>query len=147
MDSLLSIIKSVHYFIMITLLVFLLFTIVKFAFKKSDHSPFGKMEDKTTLLIFIFSHIQLLLGLVLLFVGPMSNNFANMGEVMKNSYLRMMTVEHPLTMIIGVALITIGRIKMKKKPEAEDKFKTIIIFYSIALILFLSRIPWSHLNG
>ncbi|MGB0390438.1 MAG: hypothetical protein ACPGRC_05625 [Salibacteraceae bacterium] len=147
MESLVSTFRTTHYFLMVALLVFLIFTIGKFAFKKSDGSPFGAMEDKTTLLVLILSHIQLLIGLFLLFVGPMSNNFANMGGVMKDSYLRMMTVEHPLTMIIGVALITIGRVKMKKKPEAEAKFKTIIIFYSIALVLFLSRIPWSHLNG
>lgn len=147
MESLVSTFRTTHYFLMVALLVFLIFTIGKFAFKKSDGSPFGAMEDKTTLLVLILSHIQLLIGLFLLFVGPMSNNFANMGEVMKDSYLRMMTVEHPLTMIIGVALITIGRVKMKKKSEAEAKFKTIIIFYSIALVLFLSRIPWSHLNG
>ena len=147
MESLFSTFRTAHYFLMVALLVFLIFTIGKFAFKKSDGSPFGAMEDKTTLLVFILSHIQLLLGLFLLFVGPMSNNFSHMGDVMKDSYLRMMTVEHPLTMIIGVTLITMGRIKMKKKPEAADKYKTIIIFYSIALVLFLSRIPWSHLNG
>lgn len=147
MDALISTFKTTHYFLMVALLVFLLFTIGKFAFKKSDGSPFGAMEDKTTLLVLILSHIQLLVGLVLLFAGPMSQNFSNMGGVMKDSYLRMMTVEHPLTMIIGVALITIGRVKMKKKLEASDKYKTIIIFYSIALVLFLSRIPWSHLNG
>lgn len=147
MDSLFTIFKTTHYYLMVALLVFLIFTIGKFAFKKSDKSPFGDMEDKTTLVVFILSHIQLLVGLFLLFVGPMSNNFSHMGDIMKDSYLRMMTVEHPLTMIIGVAMITIGRIKMKKKPEADAKYKTIIIFYAIALVLFLSRIPWSHLNG
>lgn len=147
MDSLISTFRSTHYFLMVALLVFLIFTIGKFAFKKSDGSKFGNMEDKTTLLVLILSHIQLLIGLTLLFMGPMADNFADMGAVMKNSYLRMMTVEHPLTMIIGVALITIGRVKIKKKEDDGAKFKTIIIFYSIALVLFLSRIPWSHLNG
>ncbi len=147
MESLFSTFKTTHYFLMVALLVFLIFTIGKFAFKKSEKAPFGAMEDKTTLLVLILSHIQLLIGLFLLFVGPMSNNFSNMGAAMKDSYLRMMTVEHPLTMIIGVALITIARVKMKKKPDADTKYKTVIVFYSIALVLFLSRIPWSHLNG
>ena len=147
MESFFALLKSTHYFMMVALLIFLLFTIGKFAFKKSSGEPFGTMEDKTTLLVMILAHLQLLIGLTLLFMGPTSAHFANMGEVMKDSYLRMMVVEHPLTMIIGVTMITIGRIKLKKKTEASDKFKTTIIFFAIGLVLFLSRIPWSHLNG
>ena len=129
------------------LLVFTLFTLGKFFMKSRSDEPFGVMEDKTTLLVMILSHIQLLLGLILLFVGPMSDNFSDMGAVMKNSQLRMMIVEHPLTMIIGVAMITIGRISLKKKTTDEAKFKTAIIFFSIALVLFLIRIPWNNLHG
>lgn len=147
MDTFFATLRTTHYFMMVALLIFLLFTIGKFAFKKIGDEPFGEYEDKTTLLVMILAHIQLLIGLVLLFAGPMSASFADMGAVMKDSYLRMMTVEHPLTMIIGVIMITIGRIKLKKKTVDSDKFKTVITFFAIGLIFFLSRIPWSHLNG
>ena len=147
MDTFFATLRTTHYFMMVALLIFLVFTIGKFAFKKSANEPFGTMEDKTTLIVLILSHIQLLIGLALLFLGPVSENFAEMGSVMKDSYLRMMVVEHPLTMIIGVTMITIGRVKLKKKTEASDKYKTTIIFFAIALVFFLSRIPWSHLNG
>lgn len=147
MDTFFAILRSTHYFVMVGILIFLVFTIGKFSFKKSSGDAFGVMEDKTTLIVMILAHVQLLIGIILLTVGPMSGNFANMGAVMKDSYLRMMVVEHPLTMIIGVTLITIGRIKLKKKTESADKYKTAIIFFSIALVLFLIRIPWSHLNG
>ena len=65
-----------------------------------------------------------------------------MGEVMKNSDLRKVLVEHPLVGIIAITLITIGFSKHKKKTTDAAKFKTIAIFYTIALILILSRIPW-----
>ena len=39
----------------------------------------------------------------------------SMGEIMKNATMRSNVVEHPLTMIIAVALITIGYSKHKKK--------------------------------
>ncbi len=147
MDNFFSILRSTHYFVMIALLIFLLFTIGKFAFKKIGNEPFGEMEDKTTLLVMILSHIQLIIGLVLLTVGPMSHHFSDMGTAMKDSTIRLMVVEHPMAMILGVIMITIGRIAMKKKPTDSSKFKTVIIFFSIALVLFLIRIPWNHLNG
>jgi hypothetical protein len=147
MDTFFTMLRSTHYFVMVALLIFLVFTIGKFAYKKSTGESFGSMEDKTTLIVMILAHVQLLIGIVLLIGGPMSGNFADMGAVMKDSYLRMMVVEHPMTMILGVTMITIGRIKLKKKTEAVDKYKTAIIFFAIGLILFLIRIPWSHLNG
>lgn len=147
MESIFPMLRSTHYFLMIILLVFLLFTIGKFTFKKMGKEPFGVMEDKTTLIVLILSHIQLLLGLTLLFVGPMSQNFADMGAAMKNAHIRMMLIEHPLTMIIGVIMITIGRIRWKSRKTDSDKFKTVIIFFSIALVLFLARIPWGHFHG
>ena len=67
-----------------------------------------------------------------------------MGEAMKNSELRKVLVEHPLVGIIAITLITIGFSKHKKKTTDTDKFKTIAIFYVVALILILSRIPWSQ---
>ena len=47
------------------------------------------------------------------------------------------------TAIIAIALITIGFSKHKKKDNSISKFKTIAIFYTIALILILAVIPWN----
>ena len=65
-----------------------------------------------------------------------------MGDVMKNSELRKPLIEHPLMIIIAIALITIGFSKHKKKTTDGSKFKTIAIFYGIALVLILAVIPW-----
>ena len=65
------------------------------------------------------------------------------GEVMKDAVNRLYLVEHPLINIIAVVLITIGYSKHKKKLTSTPKFKVIAIFYTFALILFLSRIPWN----
>ena len=66
-----------------------------------------------------------------------------MGNVMKNSILRSNIVEHPLTMIIAVTLITMGYSKHKKKLTSKPKFKRLAIFYTLALILVLAKIPWN----
>jgi hypothetical protein len=66
-----------------------------------------------------------------------------MGGVMKDAISRLYLVEHPLINILAVVLITIGYSKHKKKLTSQSKLKMIAIFYTIALVLFLSRIPWA----
>ena len=130
-------------------LVFLIVTLATFNaligyFAKKEYGP---KDFRISLFALIVSHLQLLLGLVLYFVSPLgmksiSNN--GMGTVMKNSVLRLNGVEHPTIMILMVVLITIGYSKHKKKLVSTPKFKMLAIFYTIALILMLSRIPWNQ---
>jgi hypothetical protein len=47
-------------------------------------------------------------------------------------------------MIIAIVLITIGWSKHKKKTTDSGRFKTFAIFYGLALLIILSRIPWSN---
>ena len=100
---------------------------------------------RISLFALIVSHIQLLIGLLLYFTSPRFETWGElgMGGVMKDAVQRLYLVEHPLVNIIAVALITIGYSKHKKKLTSAPKFKTISIFYLIALVLFLSRIPWN----
>lgn len=106
--------------------------------------------DKKDLRIALFGlitmHIQLLLGLLLYFVSPNGVGLfsAHGGGVMKDSLMRLHAVEHPLMMILAVVFITIGYSKHKKKTDNTSKFKTLVIFYSLALVFVLSRIPWSQ---
>jgi len=100
---------------------------------------------RLALFTLIVSHIQLLIGLLLYFTSERFGQWSNLGvgEVMKNADIRLYLVEHPIINILAVALITIGYSKHKKKLISGPKYKTIAIFYTIALILILSRIPWN----
>ena len=107
---------------------------------------FDAKDFRISLFALIAMHIQLLLGIILFFTkdyfGTISE-VGGMGEVMKNAVLRSNIVEHPLTMIIAVALLTIGYSKHKKKLVSRPKFKMLAIFYTLALVLVLAKIPWS----
>lgn len=129
------------YLVLLVLIVATVNALIKtFGDKEYTASDFRK-----SLFALIVSHIQLLIGFVLYFVSPRLQLFSEsgMGEIMKDSISRLYLVEHPLINIIAVALITIGYSKHKKKLTSKAKLKTISIFYTIALVLFLSRIPWS----
>ena len=129
---------------------YLLLLIVTLATFNAIFKFFGKKEFhnndlRITLFALIVSHIQLLMGLVLYFVSPNGlSAIKENGMGGLTSFARQLAVEHPFVGILGVILITIGFSKYKKKLTATNKFKTISIFYVIALLLFLSRIPWSN---
>ena len=106
---------------------------------------YSAKDFRISLSTLITSHIQLLIGIVLYFTNNYVSQFSEigMGEIMKNSALRSTLVEHPITMIIALVLITIGYSKHKKKLTSKPKFKILSIFYTIALVLILSKIPWN----
>ncbi len=138
-------VQTLHsYWAYIVLLILLLAT-VNALYKTFSDKEYEAKDFRISLFTLIVSHIQLLIGLVLYFVSPRLQLFSEsgMGEIMKDSVNRLYLVEHPLINIIAVALITIGYSKHKKKLTSASKLKIIAVFYTIALVLFLSRIPWS----
>ena len=130
----------------LTLFIVLIATLNALAgfFGNKEYQP---KDFRIFLFALIVTHIQFLIGLLLFFVSPLgmksiSNN--GMGEVMKDSNLRLYAVEHPMVMILAVVFITIGYSKHKRKLVSKPKFKVLTIFYTIALVLMLSRIPWQQ---
>ena len=144
-----DIVKSLHsywaYLVLITLIIATANAIIKTLGNK-EYSP---NDFRKSLFALIISHTQLLIAIILYFISPRLQLFSSlgMGEIMKNATNRLYLVEHPLINIIAIALITIGYSKHKNKLTSKSKLKTIAIFYSIALVLILSRIPWSTWIG
>ena len=123
-------------FVLLALVILLVISLVKWIAKK----PFVKFDDRLSLYLMIFTHLQLVTGLVLYFISP---NVQFSGAAMKNDVVRYWTAEHIVIMIIAVALITVGRIKMKRYPAGVEKFKTLFIYNSIAVILIIAGIAMS----
>lgn len=91
-------------------------------------------------------HLQLLIGLILyFFLSPITAvAFEDFGAAMKNAEIRYWAVEHISMMILAVVIAQIGRTKAKKAKESIQKYKTQSIFFIIALVLVLSRIPFNE---
>ena len=138
-------VKILHsYWAYLVLLILVLATfnaIVKYFGNKEFHAK----DFRISLFTLIVSHIHLILGIILFFATDYISLISDMGmgEVMKNSTLRSNIVEHPITMIIAIVLITMGYSKHKKKLTSKSKFKMLAIFYALALILVLAKIPWN----
>lgn len=138
-------IKEAHsgwaYLVLLLLVVAVLNSLSGF----SANRAFTAKDKKIALFALIASHIQLLLAMFLYFLSPYYNTMKEigMGEVMKNSELRLYIIEHPLMNIIAIILITMGFSKHKNAATDKAKFKSIWLMYLIALVLILSRIPWN----
>ncbi|WKW46200.1 hypothetical protein P3875_10485 [Myroides sp. JBRI-B21084] len=133
--------QHAHSYIAYVALILLIVASVNALIGMASSKEFKAGDRKLALFALIFTHTQLLIGLVLYFVSPMVQSFS---VAMKDSNLRLYALEHPLINIIAVVLITIGFSKHKKAATNQAKFKSIAIMYTIGTILILSRIPWSN---
>ena len=120
-------------------LLLLVFAVVNSFIGMSSKKEFTAKDRKIALFGLIATHIQLVVGLILYFVSPLGS--AVFGQ-MKDPALRLTSLEHPLINIIAIVLITIGWSKHKKITTSNTQFKTFAIFYTIGLVLILSRIPY-----
>lgn len=140
----LQFIHSYWAYLVVLVLLLATFNAVIGFFSKREYSY---KDFRLSLFALIVSHIQLLIGLVLYFISPLGfqsikNN--GMAVVMKDSLLRLYAVEHITVMILAIVFLTIGYSKHKKKLTSHPKFKMLAIFYTIAFVLMLSRIPWAQ---
>ncbi|MFI1744954.1 hypothetical protein [Thalassobellus sediminis] len=139
-----EIILSIHSYWAYLVLFILIIAVANALIKTLGDKEYEAKDFRISLFTLIVSHIQLLIGLILYFVSPRFELWSELGGgVMSNSIARLYLVEHPFVNIIAVALITIGYSKHKNKLTSNAKLKTIAVSYTIALVLLLSRIPWS----
>lgn len=115
---------------------------------KSFMGWFGKKEytagdNKFSLFLFISAHLQLVIGLILYSVSSVVKvATADMGAAMKDAIFRFWAVEHMLSMIVGIVIITLGRIMSKKAKNDGAKFRRQAIYFTLAMVLIFSAIPW-----
>lgn len=125
------------YIALLLLIVTVLMAAIGF-FSKKEFSP---THRKIAMFGLIATHIQLVVGFIVYFLSPVG--FAQLGQ-MKDAALRLTSLEHPVTNIIAIVLITIGWSKHKKTVDSNAKFKSIALFYGLGLLLILSKLPWAN---
>jgi cbb3-type cytochrome oxidase subunit 3 len=137
--------KMIHSYWAYIVLIILIIAVVNALLGFTSKKEFKAKDLRISLFTLIATHIQLVIGFIAYYNSTFYESMRSMGmgEVMKNSELRKPLVEHPIMIIIAIALITIGFSKHKKKTTDTAKFKTISIFYGIALLLILAVIPWN----
>lgn len=141
MDNILSLHSRLAYVVLIVLVL----AVLNAFWGVFGNRSFGTKDLRLSLFGLIFSHIQLLLGIITYFVSPYFLAWeSGMGAVMKDATLRLFLVEHPTTNILAIVLITMGWSMHKKAANDRKKFFRIAIFYTLGTLLLISRIPWAQ---
>lgn len=91
----------------------------------------------------ILAHIQLTTGIILYFISPIVNYFLhNTAAAMQQKEFRFFGIEHSIGMLAAIGLITYGSIMTKKRKKDKERFRTLAISYSIALVIILIAMPY-----
>lgn len=134
---------GIHSIVRWLILLFGIWAVIRALMGVSGKKPYTSADTKAGLFFMIFLDIQFLLGLILFFVSPLIKAAtSDMGAAMKNAGLRFFTVEHTLMALAAIALVHIGRSKIKKLADDGKKHRTALIFFLLALVLLLAAIPW-----
>ena len=104
--------------------------------------PYGAGDAKANLFFMILCDIQLLLGLALYFGKNFYDGLGNMANTMKDAGARFYTVEHEVMMLLAIALVHIGRVKVKKAATDSSKFNKSLVYFGLAFLIMLYAIPW-----
>lgn len=121
------------------LLALIIWALAKAFIGWMGNKEYQKSDRLSALFALIFTHIQLLIGLILYFISP----FVRFGNgVMQDSVARFYTIEHITMMILAIALITFGFSSAKRLEASLAKHKRIAITYGIGLLIMLASIPW-----
>ena len=124
-------------------LISLLFSVFRAYRGYHKRTLFSKKDDLVRHLTATIAHIQLILGITLYFKSPAVQQFfaAGSGSAGITEPL-FFGVIHISMMITAILILTIGSAVSKRKQADREKFKSMLTWYGLALIIILAAIPW-----
>lgn len=129
-----EILKSAHSGWRYIVLVLLVIAVIQGLAGWFGKKAYTEGNRKLNVFTLISAHIQLLIGIALYFLSPLTKG--PMGDAL----YRYWKMEHIAMMIIAIVLITVGNARSKKALTAVAKHQTIAIFFGIALIIVVAAI-------
>lgn len=129
--------SALRYIVLILLVAVIIIAISGLVKKR----PFSGLDNRMSLFLFIATHVQLLVGLLLYILSYTNEGMVRFdSETMSNPMIRYFTVEHVIMMLIAVVLITLGRTGMKKLSDDRAKHRRLLVFNTIALLIIVGTV-------
>jgi predicted nucleic acid-binding Zn ribbon protein len=105
--------------------------------------PFTKTDNLLRHTTATTAHVQLLLGYLLYVTSSMVSYFrSHYAEASRNATMQFFGLTHVLLMTIAIVLITIGSSVAKRQQTDRAKFRTMTIWFVLALLVIFVAIPW-----
>jgi hypothetical protein len=108
-----------------------------------SYAPFSKTDNYVRHWTATIAHIQLIFGIVIYTQSPIIKYFwNNFDEAITNLDLAFFGLLHIILMLTAIVMITVGSALSKRRTTDREKFKTILFWFSVSLIIILIAIPW-----
>jgi hypothetical protein len=109
----------------------------------SGRKEWRPADDRAGFWFVMATDLQALIGLVLyFFLSPITTQALHgFSAAMKNPALRFWAVEHAFGMLIGLALVHVGRVRTRNASSLR-RHRVAATFYGLALLVMLASIPW-----
>lgn len=125
-------------------LAFLVYSIYRAYVGYANNKTFSKTDNTFRHWTATVAHIQLMIGMILYTQSPIVKYFWSETEIgFQNFDLTFYGLIHLVLMLTSIVVLTIGSALAKRKPTDTEKFKTMLVWFSVALIIIFIAIPWS----
>ena len=103
--------------------------------------PFTSLDDTVRHTTATLAHVQLLLGYVLYFVSPLVAAF-HLRDAEHMPTALFFGFQHVAAMTSAIVVLTIGSALAKRRATDPEKFRTMALWFTAALLLIFVAIPW-----
>ncbi len=104
---------------------------------------FGRADNSIRHWTATIAHIQLIIGFTVYLKSPVVKFFfSNMRVASAHTETLFFGALHILLMLAAITLITMGSAMAKRKTADREKFKTMLLWFSLALFIIFLAIPW-----
>ncbi|MCB0649569.1 MAG: hypothetical protein KDC49_23030 [Saprospiraceae bacterium] len=108
-----------------------------------SQSSFSRTDNAIRHWTATIAHLQLVIGMVLYTQSPIVKYFwHNFNEAVENLDSLFFGLLHIVLMLLAIVILTIGSSLAKRQPTDQEKFKTMLVWFSISLLIILIAIPW-----
>lgn len=109
----------------------------------STKAAFSKTDNIIRHWTATIAHIQLMIGMTLYFNSPIVRYFMqHFKEAVQRFEMTFFSLIHSTLMLIAIVLITIGSAKSKWQTTNSEKFRTMLVWFSVSLLIIFIAIPW-----
>ncbi|MBO6516523.1 MAG: hypothetical protein JJ975_08225 [Bacteroidia bacterium] len=139
MTSLVIIHSIVRWLVVISLLTSLVVAWSGYGKRSAFTQRVNKLRHWTATL----AHCQLVIGITLAFRSPYFTHFwHNLSQPNTHFDFSFYGLIHPGLMTLAIATLTIGSAKTKRSKHDRNKFRTMLIWFTVSAVIIIIAIPW-----
>lgn len=139
-----STLLPLHSLVRWLVLAFLVYSIYRAFIGYTKNKTFSNTDNAFRHWTATVAHIQLMIGIILYTQSPIVKYFwTDTKTALQNLDVTFYGLIHIALMLTSIVVLTIGSALAKRKQTDKEKFKTMLVWFSIALIIIFIAIPWT----